>query len=142
MLRSLVGSEMCIRDRSQWPAVSIQQQTSAPTSTSYSGGQPQQNYTHNASRRVDQSNQQQQGYVSKKPAPLVEDEVYPNVPTDPTFMNGLSRRSRSRGPGGGRRKSVGEEDAHITSCLLYTSDAADEEDSVVLGGCTRIMKTS
>ena len=28
----------------------------------------------------------------------------------------------------------------ICSCLLYTSDAADEEDSVVLGGCRIIQK--
>ena len=28
----------------------------------------------------------------------------------------------------------------ITFCLLYTSDAADEEDSVDLCGCRRIIK--
>ena len=29
---------------------------------------------------------------------------------------------------------------HCPSCLLYTSDAADEEDSVDLGGCRTIKK--
>ena len=36
-------------------------------------------------------------------------------------------------------KSVGMKRNHNSSCLLYTSDAADEEDSVDLGG-RRIIK--
>src|SRR5664279_5679999 len=33
-----------------------------------------------------------------------------------------------------RRVRIGDEVAHAGGCLLYTSDAADEEDSVDLGG--------
>ena len=45
----------------------------------------------------------------------------------------------SRGYNGLGSSVSHEADAHKNICLLYTSDAADEEDSGALGGC-RILK--
>ena len=39
----------------------------------------------------------------------------------------------------GQKENIPELKASVYSCLLYTSDAADEEDSVDLGG-SRVLK--
>src|SRR5664280_2781231 len=51
----------------------------------------------------------------------------------PQCPHGRAKRSRRCSvSGGAKRRSV--RFCHCYSCLLYTSDAADEEDSVDLGG--------
>eukprot|EP00658_Telonema_sp_P-2_P010032 TRINITY_DN13757_c0_g1_i4.p1 TRINITY_DN13757_c0_g1~~TRINITY_DN13757_c0_g1_i4.p1 ORF type:complete len:102 (+),score=40.44 TRINITY_DN13757_c0_g1_i4:18-323(+) len=49
------------------------------------------------------------------------------------------RQVSTQSTGGGSPQVVTAPYTHVTFCLLYTSDAADEEDSVDLGG-RRIIK--
>eukprot|EP00658_Telonema_sp_P-2_P001956 TRINITY_DN1072_c0_g1_i1.p1 TRINITY_DN1072_c0_g1~~TRINITY_DN1072_c0_g1_i1.p1 ORF type:complete len:142 (-),score=46.89 TRINITY_DN1072_c0_g1_i1:91-471(-) len=116
MLRSLVGSEMCIRDRLRTI------------------------YTINARVLVLRTT------VMVPPAPKYLDRFE-------RVLGGLVDVGLGDLSGGGTTSGGdvgdllgdaigpvgGEDDLELHSCLLYTSDAADEEDSVDLGG-RRIIK--
>ena len=69
-----------------------------------------------------QSNPSPPRFTDRRPSPLPVDEVYPNSPRNPNFMNGLGRRSRSRGPGGGRRKSIGLDEDGADDSTNYVTD--------------------
>eukprot|EP00658_Telonema_sp_P-2_P058807 TRINITY_DN47385_c0_g1_i1.p2 TRINITY_DN47385_c0_g1~~TRINITY_DN47385_c0_g1_i1.p2 ORF type:complete len:118 (+),score=30.31 TRINITY_DN47385_c0_g1_i1:54-356(+) len=100
MLRSLVGSEMCIRDRSQHELPRLKSVTSpAPRS----------------SCRI---------LLPQPPAVVMS-----HCSADPVMQ---SRAALTAGVPSALS-------ADNTTCLLYTSDAADEEDSVDLGG-RRVVK--
>eukprot|EP00658_Telonema_sp_P-2_P047209 TRINITY_DN35785_c0_g1_i1.p1 TRINITY_DN35785_c0_g1~~TRINITY_DN35785_c0_g1_i1.p1 ORF type:complete len:125 (+),score=33.62 TRINITY_DN35785_c0_g1_i1:94-468(+) len=108
MLRSLVGSEMCIRDSSN-------RASPTPTGSTYlvSGGNtpasgtrgPHPGYGSNASMTT------------------------PSKNGGRWDVDSPSAQQRGMPP----------KDLHLINCLLYTSDAADEEESVDLGG-RRITK--
>eukprot|EP00658_Telonema_sp_P-2_P026100 TRINITY_DN20527_c0_g1_i7.p2 TRINITY_DN20527_c0_g1~~TRINITY_DN20527_c0_g1_i7.p2 ORF type:complete len:196 (-),score=50.37 TRINITY_DN20527_c0_g1_i7:85-585(-) len=157
MLRSLVGSEMCIRDRSQGDRVS--DITGVPGSSS-------------------------QPLVSRVPVSLLPEDCtsitqhvsiqpiqHPAYPSSSTILSsiGVSGRCLRRGPLSVSGQPGGVQSCGyaavatpvataaaasspllidwtlrhpvlcVDTCLLYTSDAADEEDSVDLGG-RRIIK--
>eukprot|EP00658_Telonema_sp_P-2_P052561 TRINITY_DN40788_c0_g1_i1.p2 TRINITY_DN40788_c0_g1~~TRINITY_DN40788_c0_g1_i1.p2 ORF type:complete len:120 (+),score=26.96 TRINITY_DN40788_c0_g1_i1:152-511(+) len=110
MLRSLVGSEMCIRDRFTYDAppmsptntISMKSPTAMPTSLLSSGL-----LMNNTFACINQN------------TALINCKM---VNTH-TFLIRMHAR-----------------DDLDMSCLLYTSDAADEEDSVDIGGCRNIKK--
>eukprot|EP00658_Telonema_sp_P-2_P049211 TRINITY_DN37422_c0_g1_i1.p1 TRINITY_DN37422_c0_g1~~TRINITY_DN37422_c0_g1_i1.p1 ORF type:complete len:116 (-),score=18.93 TRINITY_DN37422_c0_g1_i1:77-424(-) len=109
MLRSLVGSEMCIRDRPRTPLVGRQHLFSDVGRASRT---PPRSSRQGGSRRVSAS-------------PPGNAQTY----------------SPHRAPRRSWRSSSGayHPSGRHRTCLLYTSDAADEEDSVDLGG-RRIIK--
>eukprot|EP00658_Telonema_sp_P-2_P022182 TRINITY_DN1885_c0_g1_i5.p1 TRINITY_DN1885_c0_g1~~TRINITY_DN1885_c0_g1_i5.p1 ORF type:complete len:152 (-),score=61.05 TRINITY_DN1885_c0_g1_i5:113-568(-) len=111
MLRSLVGSEMCIRDREKTKALAEAQK--AKGNAAFAKGDNKTALRHYT--------------MAINLAP--ENAVY--------YSN------RSAAHAGMGSWSLCLEDSHKTielrPCLLYTSDAADEEDSVDLGG-RRIIK--
>ena len=61
-----------------------------------------------------------------------------------TYLDSEITQSSTAGPAGRTLQQVPEHSiaawARYDVCLLYTSDAADEEDSVDLGGCRIIKK--
>eukprot|EP00658_Telonema_sp_P-2_P068333 TRINITY_DN57268_c0_g1_i1.p1 TRINITY_DN57268_c0_g1~~TRINITY_DN57268_c0_g1_i1.p1 ORF type:complete len:114 (-),score=22.85 TRINITY_DN57268_c0_g1_i1:32-340(-) len=102
MLRSLVGSEMCIRDSAYTKA-------------------------EKAHRECGISDLQSR----KEEAQLKEEELKANVAAhrrrvDLIKRSGSETRARSQPVRSSRRDLLS---ADIIPCLLYTSDAADEEDS-------------
>eukprot|EP00658_Telonema_sp_P-2_P054162 TRINITY_DN43108_c0_g1_i2.p1 TRINITY_DN43108_c0_g1~~TRINITY_DN43108_c0_g1_i2.p1 ORF type:complete len:103 (-),score=41.74 TRINITY_DN43108_c0_g1_i2:77-385(-) len=98
MLRSLVGSEMCIRDRHTDPfyCLAIEDGTKAAPKGTFSWGSKSGNTA-----------------ATSSSAPIDEEERAHQA--EEAALN----------------KSRREDEA----CLLYTSDAADEEDSGECGGC-------
>eukprot|EP00658_Telonema_sp_P-2_P036539 TRINITY_DN26409_c0_g1_i1.p2 TRINITY_DN26409_c0_g1~~TRINITY_DN26409_c0_g1_i1.p2 ORF type:complete len:109 (+),score=31.43 TRINITY_DN26409_c0_g1_i1:158-484(+) len=99
MLRSLVGSEMCIRDRPSTASVAMSR------------------------GMLDQS--------AHKPK-VREHTISSRLKSSPPHSARVSSVPR-------QRHSTSSPNPNDLTCLLYTSDAADEEDSVDLGG-RRIIK--
>eukprot|EP00658_Telonema_sp_P-2_P057493 TRINITY_DN45949_c0_g1_i1.p1 TRINITY_DN45949_c0_g1~~TRINITY_DN45949_c0_g1_i1.p1 ORF type:complete len:109 (+),score=21.99 TRINITY_DN45949_c0_g1_i1:94-420(+) len=103
MLRSLVGSEMCIRDRQDLSGATLHSLPARRSPFSLLG--------------------------PENPFKQIENN-----------MSGLPSYSIPGQSGPlGAKADVGRKDL-LGRCLLYTSDAADEEDSVALGG-RRFIKT-
>eukprot|EP00658_Telonema_sp_P-2_P003793 TRINITY_DN1141_c0_g2_i3.p1 TRINITY_DN1141_c0_g2~~TRINITY_DN1141_c0_g2_i3.p1 ORF type:complete len:172 (+),score=47.08 TRINITY_DN1141_c0_g2_i3:114-629(+) len=149
MLRSLVGSEMCIRDRvstqstglstmtcPRWISVLLLALCLASANNSSCGG--------DRPSKVKDCDHTDLGSCGNSccgieiQLPDSPEEVY-NVTT--SFLKGGGDDGSytyvtGKGPGG---QDPGDDLRHFGICLLYTSDAADEEDSVDLGG-RRIIK--
>eukprot|EP00658_Telonema_sp_P-2_P045831 TRINITY_DN33847_c0_g1_i1.p1 TRINITY_DN33847_c0_g1~~TRINITY_DN33847_c0_g1_i1.p1 ORF type:complete len:149 (+),score=38.28 TRINITY_DN33847_c0_g1_i1:60-449(+) len=115
MLRSLVGSEMCIRDSS---AATTPQIAPSPTQR-----QP--------SVVVLDDDDDLDMSPSAKPPILLDDDSDDELL--PSAAKTGPSADRPRSPQASSVVNLSD------SCLLYTSDAADEEDSVDLGG-RRIIK--
>eukprot|EP00658_Telonema_sp_P-2_P069288 TRINITY_DN58437_c0_g1_i1.p1 TRINITY_DN58437_c0_g1~~TRINITY_DN58437_c0_g1_i1.p1 ORF type:complete len:102 (+),score=28.50 TRINITY_DN58437_c0_g1_i1:57-362(+) len=99
MLRSLVGSEMCIRDRCPGGPLKLLLQAA------HDRNEPIPGFIYDSDHKADA---------------LLRDDHAGKKTTRNLNMSTKSSSSSKKGKD--------------SSCLLYTSDAADEEDSVELGG--------
>eukprot|EP00658_Telonema_sp_P-2_P064509 TRINITY_DN53545_c0_g1_i1.p1 TRINITY_DN53545_c0_g1~~TRINITY_DN53545_c0_g1_i1.p1 ORF type:complete len:141 (-),score=22.68 TRINITY_DN53545_c0_g1_i1:18-440(-) len=119
MLRSLVGSEMCIRDRfngrSMNSSLRTHELTRLSVSRSHCMPPSQSDGAQAASRAARASPSKNHDARSQTEPPAV------------------------RGPAAAHGSGYQPNCSGLPGCLLYTSDAADEEDSVDLGG-RRYMK--
>eukprot|EP00658_Telonema_sp_P-2_P034140 TRINITY_DN24949_c0_g1_i1.p1 TRINITY_DN24949_c0_g1~~TRINITY_DN24949_c0_g1_i1.p1 ORF type:complete len:194 (-),score=56.17 TRINITY_DN24949_c0_g1_i1:32-529(-) len=146
MLRSLVGSEMCIRDRGWNPTRSTrsgyrrtQQETPQPGATR--GGAP-------VGGRVDWEARAQWFYSNISSELEADQQVQQELQEAAEMQSGgldrggwwqMAEMMQAELAYQQEREKQAIDDPKNKSCLLYTSDAADEEDSVDLGG-RRIIK--
>eukprot|EP00658_Telonema_sp_P-2_P035609 TRINITY_DN2585_c0_g1_i6.p1 TRINITY_DN2585_c0_g1~~TRINITY_DN2585_c0_g1_i6.p1 ORF type:complete len:176 (-),score=44.58 TRINITY_DN2585_c0_g1_i6:75-602(-) len=167
MLRSLVGSEMCIRDRSltltlthHHPHPSSPSPSPNPHSLAGPDGQgenkfqiamkeaPCENYgcfyltcitcsygTNWCLRRQVLEKDWSRYYCCQGLSPCCQEQLDNVTPADPNGRACCAWCECCVCPG----LAIAATRSHLMICLLYTSDAADEEDSVDLGG-RRIIK--
>eukprot|EP00658_Telonema_sp_P-2_P000328 TRINITY_DN10117_c0_g1_i3.p1 TRINITY_DN10117_c0_g1~~TRINITY_DN10117_c0_g1_i3.p1 ORF type:complete len:156 (+),score=24.57 TRINITY_DN10117_c0_g1_i3:133-600(+) len=128
MLRSLVGSEMCIRDR-------YERVTEQPVTLSYSAGDVvlfDYRILHRGLKHLGEQRRPMMYHTFS--ARWFDDKL--NFPSrhpgylHPSTLPAYKPRFKALRP---------PSPEYDVTCLLYTSDAADEEDSVDLGG-RRILK--
>eukprot|EP00658_Telonema_sp_P-2_P068844 TRINITY_DN57839_c0_g1_i1.p1 TRINITY_DN57839_c0_g1~~TRINITY_DN57839_c0_g1_i1.p1 ORF type:complete len:118 (+),score=34.93 TRINITY_DN57839_c0_g1_i1:165-518(+) len=113
MLRSLVGSEMCIRDSNKGSKA----KTSAANDTGGDNDQSRQPLTPGGQKQQKNREEEHQLFLA---------ETVPKL-----LACGVQGDGAMASP---RDIAITVDMALSYVCLLYTSDAADEEDSVDLGG--------
>eukprot|EP00658_Telonema_sp_P-2_P062796 TRINITY_DN51476_c0_g1_i1.p1 TRINITY_DN51476_c0_g1~~TRINITY_DN51476_c0_g1_i1.p1 ORF type:complete len:196 (-),score=46.46 TRINITY_DN51476_c0_g1_i1:19-522(-) len=155
MLRSLVGSEMCIRDRDDEIAFTRPDVESQSNKHALQMGEVGSHAFLNASRAAVQAEVvEKEWFASDDPLHhqqllallTTADQLWSSWSAVPLVEAGGSSGAMVLKPAQGGPDTSSMLAVHVrllrclnNACLLYTSDAADEEDSVDLGG-RRIIK--